>query len=100
MPLTPEAHPGTMKMIDMFTKSVKEVAIEDVPESRRFVYLKDGVEVSSADEADEIIPIVETRMYPFAADGELVAKEDAHTIRMQELGPDDRPLRSTTMVKD
>jgi hypothetical protein len=92
-------HPGTIRMIDESDGSVRTVKADDVPERRRFVYLnKDGVEVDSAEEAVERIPIVEVRMTPTDGKGNLVAKDHAQLIRIKEFGPGNRLLRSTTMT--
>ena len=97
---TMAAHPGQIRMVDMFTKEAKEVPASDAPERQRFVYLKDGVEVSNAGQATERVPIVEVEMYPLDANGNLIAKEHAATIRIREYGPSHRLLRTTTMIHE
>ena len=97
--MTPtSAHPGEIRMIDMFTKVVTVVPIDSVPQGQRFVYLKEGVETSSSDIATQAVPIVEVRMLPIDAAGQLVARDKAVRIRILELGPEGQILRTTLMV--
>jgi len=92
-------HPGSIKMIDKFANSSRTERAEEVPERHRFVYMdKDGREVDSVEEAVERIPIVEVQMISTDGDGNLVAKDRAQLIRIKELGPERRLLRSTTMT--
>jgi hypothetical protein len=92
-------HPGTIRMMDEFDHSVELVKAETVPDRHRFVYLNDkGIEVDSAEQAAERIPIVEVRMVPTDGKGNLVPKDKAQMIRITEFGPEGRRLRSTTMV--
>jgi len=93
-------HPGTIRMTDEFAGTVREVPAAEVPEPNRFVYLKNGVETADAKNADERIPIVEVRMMPLDANGNLVSRDKAAKIVIQEYGPGQRPLRRSTMVKD
>lgn len=92
-------HPGKIKMVDLSSGKSWEVPVADVPERQRFVYLRDDVETSDPDEATERVPIVEIQMLPLDANGNVVPKDKAVTIRIKEIGPDQRPLRSTSMVK-
>lgn len=92
-------HPGTVKMVDMFSNTTNLVSASEMPEDRRFVYFKDDVEVSDLAEATEIVPVVEVRMSPLSAKGALVSKDEATTIRIQEFGPGGRPLRWAIMKK-
>ena len=82
----------------MFSKVVTVVPIDSVPEGQRFVYLKDGVETSSRDNATQAIPIVQVRMLPIDAAGQLVARDKAVRIRILELGAEGQTLRTTLMV--
>jgi hypothetical protein len=92
-------HPGTIAMIDESDGSVRIEKADETPEHHRFVYLnKAGVEVDSADQAIERIPIVEVRMTPTDGDGHIVSKDHARLIRIKEFGPEHRLLRSTTMT--
>lgn len=95
-PLPP--HPGEVRMLDMFTHELKVLPVQAIPEERRFVYLKDGIEVSAAAGADRAVPIVEVRMFPVDAEGRLVEKSKAVRIRITEHGPDGQSLRSTLMM--
>jgi len=92
--------PGKIKMIDMYPKDEHDVPYEEAPEHSRFVYLKNGVETNDESEATERIPIVEVHMRPLDENGNLVPKEKAVKIRIKELGPDQRPLRDTVMIKN
>lgn len=93
-------HPGKIKLIELYSNSVREVSADDVPEHSRFVYLKDGVETHDPQEATERIPIVEEHMMSLDAHGNLVPKEQATRIRIKQFGPGQRPLRDTTLVKN
>lgn len=93
-------HPGTIRFVDVYENRVREVPAEQVPLNKRFVFLRNGVEVESASVADEVVPIVEVRMRSLNRNGELVAPEHAETIRIEEIGPAGRPLRWTQMKKD
>lgn len=92
-------HPGTIRMVTMFNGEVREVPADSVPENRRFVYFKDGTEVSSPEEATEAVPVVETRMLSLDSRGNLVPPEEAAKVRIEEFGPEGRPLRWTVMTK-
>jgi hypothetical protein len=92
-------HPGTIKMVDVYAKTSREVPAEEVPERGRFVYLKDGIETENKSEATERVPIVEVEMLSLDEEGHLVSKEVATKVRMNEFGPQHKLLRSTTMVK-
>lgn len=96
MPLA--SHPGTVKMVDMFTHETQALPADAVPPERRFVYFKDGLEISGADGATKAVPIVEVRMFPLDAQGQLVAKDKAARIRVLELGPEGQTLRTTLML--
>jgi hypothetical protein len=87
-------------MVDLSTGTAREVPFLEAPERQRFVYLKDGVETSNVDVATERIPIVEVQMMPLDKLGNIVPKEKAALIRIKEFGPNKRPLRSSTLVKD
>jgi hypothetical protein len=92
------ASPVTIRMVDMFTKETKEVPAETVPDSRRFVFRRQGLDVTNRDQADEILPIMEIRMFPLDERGRLVPKTRAKKIRIEEFGPNEMKLRWTTMV--
>lgn len=93
-------HPGTVRMVDMYDKTARDVPVADVPAFKQFVYLKNGVETSNPQEATARIPIVEVRMMPLDANGNLIAKDKATTIVIHELGPGGRSLRRTTMRRN
>jgi hypothetical protein len=93
-------HPGKFKMVDFFHETSKMVLIDDVPENRRFVYLKNGVETHDPDEATERVPIVEVHLLSSDEMGNLVSPEVAERVRIKEFGPEMRPLRSTTLRRD
>ena len=92
-------HPGTIRMIDTYDGSVRVVKADETPELHRFVYLDEaGIEVSSASQALERVPIVEVQMTPTDEEGNLVPKDRAQLIRIKEFGAKQRLLRSTTMT--
>ena len=93
-------HPGEIKMVDFFHQTSKTVLIEDVPENRRFVYLKNGVETHDPDESTERVPILEVHMLSLDKTGNLVSPDIANMVRIGEFGPDMRPLRSTSMRRE
>jgi len=93
-------HPGTVRVEDVFRKTTEVTSVAEVPESRRFVYLKNGVETHNPAEATERVPIVEVHVLSVDEKGNLVPTEQAHTVRIKEFGPDHRPLRSTTMLRE
>jgi hypothetical protein len=93
-------HPGQIRIVDLFRGTSKMAPIADVPESRRFVYLKNGIETHDPSEATERVPIVEVRMLSLNERGNLVAPEIAYKVRIDEFGPDNRPLRSTIMRRE
>jgi len=93
-------HPGSIRMVEVQAETSRDVPIDEVPEDRRFVYLtKEGVETADPTEATERVPIVEVRMISIDASGNLVPKGSAAKLVIYEIGPDDRPLRHTTMVR-
>ena len=93
-------HPGSIRMVEVQAETSRDVPIDEVPEDRRFVYLKDGVETGNPAEATERVPIVEVRMISVDARGNLVPKGSAAKLVIYEIGPEDRPLRHTTMVRN
>jgi hypothetical protein len=93
-------HPGKIKMVDLFHRTTKVVAIGEVPENRRFVYLKGKVETHDPDEATERVPIVEVHMLSSDERGNLVSPDTAKFVEIKEFGPDMRPLRSTIMRRE
>jgi hypothetical protein len=93
-------HPGTLRVLDFFHKTSTVSPVAEVPESKRFVYLKDGVETHDPAAATERVPIVEVHLISLDASGKLVPTDEAATIRIKEFGPDQRPLRSTTMRRE
>jgi hypothetical protein len=90
--------PSSIKMIDMFTKEVSLKPADSMPEKRRFLFKRNGVEVQRREDADEVIPILEVRMFPLNKDGKLVPKEKAVRLRIEEFGPRNAKLRWTIMV--
>lgn len=94
------SHPGKIKVVDLSTNISRDVPFEEVPERGRFVYLKSGLETADPLDATERVPIVEVEMLPLDRNGNIVSKDKATTIRIKEFGPNKRPLRNSTMVKD
>jgi hypothetical protein len=99
MPRFPE-HPGTLRVLDVFHNTTTVSPVAEVPESRRFVYLKDGVQTHDPAWATERVPIVEVHLISLDENGNLVPAEQAVKIRFKEFGPDHRPLRSTTVRRE
>ena len=93
-------HPGTILFINDGDGSRRSRPVHDVPENKRFVYLAKGVETHAPDKADEAIPIVEVRLTPVDGTGKVVPASLAKKIRVNEFGPAQRLLRSTTMLKN
>ena len=87
-------------MVNMFTHTVHSVDASEVPDRNKFVYLKGRVETHDPKEATERIPIVEVRMVPLDRNGSLVSADDAYEVRITEIGPNGRVLRSSLMIKD
>src|SRR5262245_7284068 len=55
-------HPGMVLVEDIFQRTSKLTPVAEIPESRRFVYLKDGVATNDPSEATERVPIVEVHV--------------------------------------
>lgn len=97
--MQPPAHPGTVKMVNVFEKTTKTIPVSEFPKHKRFVYYKDGVITEKVDEATDAVPVVETRMLSTDKDGKLVSVKNAVKLRIEEFGPNGQPLRWTIMVK-
>ena len=94
-------HPGTIKIVDAYDKSVEEVPSESQPFQEQFVMLDaDGIETHDPNLAVEHIPIVLVRVLRLDANGELAPADRAIQMEILEYGPDDRLIRSTLMMKD
>lgn len=93
-----EEHPGMIRIVDVYDQTTREIPIDKVPANRRFVYLRHGVEVSIPAEATSRYPIVEIRMISIDLHGNLVSREHAAKLVVEEYGPKGRPLRHTTMI--
>ena len=94
-------HPGKIKMVDLSTGSEKDVPYEQAPDHSRFVYLdKNGAETFDLKQAVERIPIVLVEMMPVDDHGNLTQRDKAKMLRIEEFGPERRPLRSTTLLPD
>lgn len=92
-------HPGQIKMVEEHDGSVRMLDASTVPDRQRFVYLDvNGIEVDSPDKAVSRIPIIEVRMFSTDGEGHLVPKSRAKKLRIIEMGPDHRVLRSTVLV--
>jgi hypothetical protein len=92
-------HPGTVTMVNVYEKTERTVPITEVPPNKRFVYLKDGVEISDPSQATELVPIVRVEMFSLDDDGNLVPPDLATKLWVKEFGPEKRPLRLTTMIR-
>ncbi len=77
-------HPG--KILTVETPSGKESVqdAEDVPLKHRFVFLKDGHEVKTREQAEKIIPIVRVDIF---------RGPDGSVLEMHEQGPNGESLR-------
>jgi hypothetical protein len=75
-------HPGTVLVEDLFRKTSKVTPVAEMPESRRFVYLKDGAATHDPAEATERVPVVEVHVISVDEMGNLVPAEQAHTVRI------------------
>jgi hypothetical protein len=93
-------HPGTVLVEDLFRKTSQVTPVAEIPESRRFLYLKNGVATHDPAEATERVPIVEVHVLSVDANGNLAPAEQAHTVRIKEFGPGRRPLRSMTLHRE
>jgi hypothetical protein len=93
-------HPGTVRVLDVSGQTSKDTPVAEMPESQRFVYLKDGVTTYDPDEATERVPVVEVHLIGMDEQGNPVPAEQARTIRKKEFGPGHRPLRSTTLRRE
>jgi hypothetical protein len=93
-------HPGTLHVLDVFSQMSTVVPLAEVPESRQFVYLKEGVETHDPAAATERVPVVEVHLISVDGSGKLVPAGQAATIRIKEFGPDHRPLRSTILRRE
>lgn len=93
-------HPGKIKVVEFFSKTTEMKSPDEFPESGQFVYLKNGVETYDPNEATERIPIVEVHVLPLNDQGNLVDPKDATSMIIKQFGPEQRPLRSTTMQSE
>jgi hypothetical protein len=92
--------PATIKIATVALKKTEVVTSDSVPESDRLVMIDDqGIETHDPKQAKETIPVVEIRVVTLNGKGELVAPDQAHTMRILLYGAGERLLRSTTMVK-
>jgi hypothetical protein len=93
--------PGTIRMIEVYEQTVRDVPADSVPSRQRFVMLdKNGVETNDPALATERISIVKVRILRLDASGGLAPAARAVQIEILEYGPSDRLLRSTLMRKD
>jgi hypothetical protein len=99
MSMSTEKAPQFVRMVEVFSGEVRTVPFSEIPEEKRWVYLRDGKIVGGPDEADEVVPVVEIRRLTLDARGNLVAPEAAVRVRIEEVGPGGRPLRFTIMVR-
>lgn len=97
--MTPDPAPQAIRMVEVFDGSVRLQPSADLPENRRFVFLRDGRTVKTRAEADEVVPVVEVRRLTIDAAGKLVDAAHATRIRIEEVGPGGRPLRWTDMLR-
>jgi hypothetical protein len=95
-----DPHPGMVEMIDAFMKKSERVAADSLPPDQQFVYLDaKGVGVNDPARAAQRIPIVSVVTTPLDSENVLVPLDEAVKVLVQYLGPDKKPLRTTTMVR-
>lgn len=78
---------------------LRSVAASELPPTMRAVYLREGREVASPDEADEIVPIV--RVVRLLLDDAGAPADPAHATaaRVQEYDAEGRLRRETLQVR-
>ncbi len=77
---------------------VQEVPASELPLDQQAVYRKGGKAVDPCEDADEVVMIVRVLMIPRNSAGQLVAKEEASEIVIQEFGEGRHPLRETILL--
>lgn len=79
-------HPGTIVVVENPSGTTYEEAADEKPLNHQWVFLKDGREVASPEEADTIIPIVRV---------DLFKGPDNSILEIHEQGPNGQSLRRT-----
>ncbi|MCE7875304.1 hypothetical protein DYH09_33750 [bacterium CPR1] len=79
---------------------VQEVSVSELPAEQQAVYRKGGKAVDPCEDADEVVPIVRVLMIPRDASGQVVTKEEASEIVIQEFGEGRHPLRETILLRN
>jgi hypothetical protein len=85
--------------VDVHSGETRVEPFASQPEERRWVFFKHGAIVRNRDEADEVVPVVEIRRLNLNDAGDLVAADAATHVRIEEFGPNGRPLRFTQMLR-
>jgi len=93
-------HPGTIKMVNMFDKTVKEVTIDKVPKENQFVYYSDDNDIVEKRNAMKAVPIVEVRMFPKNAKGEVVSKDKAKLIWLEMYDKNNKLIKTHSMWRN
>lgn len=60
--VSPVSHPGKIIIRSLIDGGVKEVNADEAPIEGKFIFFKEGKEVSYTDNFDEVIPIVEVEI--------------------------------------
>lgn len=78
---------------------VSRVSAEEVPPANREVYLRQGVQVSNRDEADEVVPIVRVVRLMIDEAGQPVEPEQASRALIREFDEHGVLRRETLQVR-
>ena len=90
-------HPGTIRMVEVPAGRVTVIPADEVPETSRFVWLRDGEETLDPDEATECVPVVEVHVCTVDAAGLPSPRDSAAKVILEEIGPEGRLLRRSEM---
>ncbi|MFO0588091.1 MAG: hypothetical protein U0441_11150 [Polyangiaceae bacterium] len=90
-------HPGTIRMVEVPSGPVRVIPADEVPETSRFVWFRDGEETLDADEATERVPVLEVHIHTVDAAGSPSPRASAAKIVVEEFGPGGRFLRRSEM---
>jgi hypothetical protein len=80
-------HPGYIVTVEEPGGAESKKPIKGIPLNHQYVFLKNGKEVTSQEDADTIIPIVKVKV--------LRSADRKKIIEIQEIGPDGTSLRRT-----
>lgn len=89
-----------IEFVDGNTNTVlSRVLAEEVPPANREVYLRQGVQVASRDEADEVVPIVRVVRLTLDDAGQLIDPERASRAVIREFDEQGVLRRETLQVR-